>query len=136
MSDINPYTSPESDAPSGNPLKIPAFVLLLVAALFLIMWVISVPMMLRMLRAVDTSAPGGMYNLSGQIVFFVGVGISNTLTLLGSIAMLRQRSYTLAMAGAIVACTPLCSPCYVLGIPFGVWALRQLLKPEVRARFS
>jgi len=40
------------------------------------------------------------------------------------------------MAAAIVACVPFCSPCVVLGIPFGIWALVVMAKPEVRAAFQ
>jgi hypothetical protein len=43
-------------------------------------------------------------------------------------------SYRFAMAGAIVAMLP-CHCCFLLGLPFGIWALIVINKPEVRSAF-
>jgi hypothetical protein len=45
------------------------------------------------------------------------------------------RGYGLAWTAAVASVIPCCSPCYVLGIPFGIWAIILLQKPEVRSRF-
>lgn len=58
----------------------------------------------------------------------------NALVLLGAIKMLRLQSYGLAFAACIVAMIP-CSCCCVLGLPFGVWGLVMLNKPEVKSQF-
>jgi LSD1 subclass zinc finger protein len=52
----------------------------------------------------------------------------------GSICMLQRKVYPLAMTGAIAAMLP-CSICCVFGLPFGIWGLVILNKPEVRNAF-
>lgn len=63
--------------------------------------------------------------------------VSFVLTLIatfGSIQMLRQRSYGLAMTAVIITLLPTgCIWC--LSLPFGIWALIVLLDPQVRAAF-
>lgn len=45
-------------------------------------------------------------------------------------------AYNIAMAGAIISVIPcLGSPCCILGIPFGIWALVVLNDPAVKAGF-
>lgn len=70
-------------------------------------------------------------NIIGGIVILVVNGI----TLIGSIQMLRLRSYGLAMTAAVLAVIPCCSPCYILGIPFGIWAIVVLAQPNVKLAF-
>jgi hypothetical protein len=53
----------------------------------------------------------------------------------GGLQMMRLRSRGWAMAGAIVAMVP-CNLCCVLGLPFGIWALVALNKPEVVRAFG
>jgi hypothetical protein len=55
--------------------------------------------------------------------------------LFGALKMMRLQSYGWAMAAAILAVIPCLSPCCCLGIPFGIWALVVLSKPEVKAAF-
>jgi hypothetical protein len=52
----------------------------------------------------------------------------------GSICMLQRRVYALAMTATIVAMLP-CNCCCVFGLPFGIWGLVILSKPEVRDAF-
>lgn len=52
--------------------------------------------------------------------------------IVGGWAMLKRTSWALALTGAICALIP-CSTCCCIGLPFGVWALIVLLKPEVKA---
>ncbi len=49
--------------------------------------------------------------------------LGNGLILFGAFQLQTRQSKGLAMLGAILCCIPLCSPCMVLGIPFGIWAL-------------
>lgn len=53
----------------------------------------------------------------------------------GSIRMYRLRSYRAAQMASILACVPLLSPFFVLGIPVGFWALKRLQPRAVRAAF-
>jgi hypothetical protein len=70
--------------------------------------------------------------LAGFISFFVAA--LNGFVLFGAIKMLRLQSRSLAMAACIVAMLP-CSCCCLFGIPFGIWGLVVLNKPEVKSQF-
>jgi hypothetical protein len=59
----------------------------------------------------------------------------NGFVLFGAIKMLRLQSHGLAMAASIVAMLP-CQCCCLLGLPFGIWALVVLNKPEVKSQFG
>jgi hypothetical protein len=56
--------------------------------------------------------------------------------LYGALQMKKVRGYGWAMASSIVALVPFVSPCCLLGLPIGIWALVVLLKPEVKAAFK
>jgi hypothetical protein len=49
--------------------------------------------------------------------------------------MRKLDSYGLAMTASIVALIPCISPCCVVGLPIGIWALVILSKPEVKSAF-
>jgi hypothetical protein len=54
----------------------------------------------------------------------------------GALKMMKLESYGFAVAAALLAVIPcLSSPCIVLGVPFGIWALFVLMDPEVRNAF-
>jgi hypothetical protein len=54
---------------------------------------------------------------------------------LAALRMQRLESWGLAFAGAILAMLPCVSPCCVLTLPFGIWALVVLLNDEVKRHF-
>ena len=58
----------------------------------------------------------------------------NAFVLFGAIKLMRLQSYGLAMAACIVAMLP-CQCCCLFGLPFGIWALVVLSKPEVKSAF-
>jgi hypothetical protein len=64
----------------------------------------------------------------------IGIAVS-VFILLGALRMQKLAGHGLAMAAAIVAMIPCFSPCCLLGIPFGIWALVVLSKPEVKSQF-
>jgi hypothetical protein len=54
----------------------------------------------------------------------------------GAFKMMKLESYGFAIAAAILSIIPcLSSPCFVLGVPFGIWALFVLMDPEVKSGF-
>ena len=57
------------------------------------------------------------------------------LILLGGIKMRKLESYGLAMTASIIALFPCTSPCCLLGLPIGIWAVVVLSKPEVKSAF-
>jgi GYF domain 2 len=64
----------------------------------------------------------------------IGIAVS-VFILLGALRMQRLTNHGLAVAAAIIAMIPCFSPCCVLGLPFGIWALVVLSKPEVKSQF-
>ena len=50
--------------------------------------------------------------------------------------MKKLVNYRLAMVVSILALAPCISPCCLLGLPFGIWALVVLNKPEVKSAFQ
>ena len=65
----------------------------------------------------------------------VGI-IVGIVVLVGAMKMRKLQSYNFAMTAAIISMIPCVSPCCLLGLPFGIWALIVLLKPEVKAAFA
>ena len=57
------------------------------------------------------------------------------LITVGASRMKNLKSYGLAMTAGIVAMLP-CHGCCLLGLPFGIWALVVLARPEVREAFT
>ena len=74
---------------------------------------------------------GGM----GIVFSFIGIAIG-VIIFMGASKMKNLRSHGFAMAAAIVAMIPCVSPCCLLGLPIGIWALVVLVKPEVKAAFT
>ena len=53
-----------------------------------------------------------------------------------ALKMRELRQWELSLAAAIVAMIPCISPCCILGLPIGIWALVVLLRPEVKQAFQ
>lgn len=70
-----------------------------------------------------------------QIVFNVIFIAANAFVAFGGLQMQKLQSRSVCMIAAILAMIP-CSPCCLLGLPIGIWALIALNKPEVRAGFG
>ncbi len=76
--------------------------------------------------------------IGGGFLFVICVAglIIDAIIAYGAIKMMKLESYGFAVAAAILAIIPcLSSPCIVLGLPFGIWALVVLMNPEVRKGF-
>ena len=68
-----------------------------------------------------------------QNIIGAAVGI---LVLLGASKMQSLQNHHFALTASILAMVPCISPCCVLGLPFGIWALVVLNKPEVKSQFG
>jgi hypothetical protein len=82
----------------------------------------------------DDSIPYLMQGTMGFASAIVGLAVSG-LIIYGGLSMKALRAYPLAVATAVVAMIPCLSPCCLLGLPIGIWALAVLLRPEVKAAF-
>lgn len=80
-----------------------------------------------------------MFHLLSGVAGLVGgvIGIAVSVFIIYSaLKMQKLTSHGLALAGAILAMVPCFSPCCLLGLPIGIWALVVLNKPEVRSQFE
>ena len=64
----------------------------------------------------------------------IGILMSG-LILFGAMKMKKLESYGLAMTASIIAMIPCVSPCCLIGLPIGIWAVVMLSKPEVKGAF-
>jgi hypothetical protein len=127
-------------------VKGPAIALIIIASIamayYLVMTVASLIMgpeafHQQMPSNLPLEMPSGIEKLQGPLSAlsnFIGFAI-NGLTLFGAIKMLRLQQHGFAVAGSIAVMMP-CGCCCLPGLPFGIWALVVLNKPEVKSFFS
>ena len=73
----------------------------------------------------------------GMGIFFSIIGIIMSVVIfLGAMKMKKLESYNFALTATIIAMVPCLSPCCLLGLPIGIWALVILMKPEVKGAFQ
>lgn len=58
------------------------------------------------------------------------------ITILGSVQMMRRKTWGLALTVSIFSMINFASCCCILGLPFGIWSLITLVNPEVKDSFS
>jgi hypothetical protein len=154
------YAPPYADDPEAvawrarSSLKVPAFVLLVLAGLGVLIGIFQVaraeenvqqfqqelqqmaqdpnapPQLRDFLQKLSASLNPERMRTSG--VVFLG---QHLLTFFGAVQMLRLRTYWLAVLGCVVALNPINCPCCMLEAPFGLWGLIVLLNAGVRAAF-
>ena len=71
----------------------------------------------------------------GIISDFLGIGVSS-IVILGAVKMKRLQNHQFAVVVSILAMLPCFSPCCLIGLPAGIWALVVLNRPEVKSQFS
>jgi hypothetical protein len=136
---IPPGTS--SAGNSGQAVAGPAMGLIVVGVVGLVM---SVAGLVINLTGAATNLPGMDPNAREFVRVFAGtLGIISTIVsiilsgiiLWGGAKMKQLENYALAITASVLAMIPCLSPCCLLGLPLGIWALVILLKPEVKAAF-
>lgn len=71
----------------------------------------------------------------GIVQSILGIVLS-VVILLGALKMKKLENYTFAIIATIIAMVPCISPCCLVGLPIGIWALVVLNKPEVKGAFD
>jgi len=137
-------TAPLPGAAPGRPDALtqvsgPATGLMVVAILNFLTSALSLVM--HLVGASFMNAPGmeeawarmftGTIGLISNIVN-IGIGV---LILLGGLKMRKLESFGLAVTSCILSILPCTSPCCLVGIPIGIWALVVLFRPEVKSAF-
>ena len=62
--------------------------------------------------------------------------VVSVLIFLGAMKMQSLKSFEFAFVAAVLAMIPCMTPCCVIGLPFGIWALVVLNKPTVKPHFG
>jgi hypothetical protein len=136
--------SPDLRAKAQQMVAGPAIGLLIMAALGILLQIVGIVMNLlgvtfpMQQQDLTPEAARMMHLFTGVIGVVSGViGIAVSIFIIFcALKMQKLASHGLAMAGAIVAMVPCFSPCCLLGLPIGIWALVVLSKPEVRSQFD
>ena len=143
----NPYQSPyeQISNPNANAsAQAPAIALICVGAIAIVLGSLGLVgdlfmYLSGMLDQLEERNNGPVSEYTQVIVRTIWGGvllIAACYVLYGSIQMMRLRSYPIAFSAAVVATIPMLGPCCILGIPFGIWALVVLAKPEVKRAFE
>jgi hypothetical protein len=142
--DVNPYASPlDVDTPPPvDPrqqalakLRGPSLGLLLMAIPMgiggLLMFVVAI--VVTILRGLNPDFPPifGRW----EILQFASA-LPSLFIAYGAWCMRKGKRYKVALIAAILGSIPFLTPCIWMGIPFGIWALVVLRRPEVRAAFD
>jgi hypothetical protein len=132
--------APPAVSAGAELVKGPAIGLIVVAVLGLVMQIIS---LIFNLAGASFLANAHMPNEAwvnmfsgaiGAVSSIIGILMSG-LILFGATKMKKLESYGMAMTASIIAMIPCFSPCCLLGLPIGIWALVVLAKPEVKSAF-
>ena len=135
---LTPATPAGADA--AERVKGPAIGLIAVAVLGALLQITS---LILHLAGASIMANSRMPNQAWANMFSGTIGVvSGVIGLLvsgviffGATKMKNLESYGLAMAASIIAMIPCFSPCCLLGLPIGIWAVVILSKPEVKSAF-
>ncbi|MGL6073915.1 MAG: hypothetical protein ACRC8S_07125 [Fimbriiglobus sp.] len=74
--------------------------------------------------------------IMGRMTWSLAMVLTNTIIFIGAIHMKRLKSCSIARLACILAVVPCCGPCFVLGIPFGIWGIVTLGDSHVRGAFD
>lgn len=100
-----------------------------------------VMILLRVLGMGLAGAAGGNNSLAmmsggiGIVFGIIGI-IIGVVVFMGASKMKNLEGHGFAMVAAVLAMIPCISPCCLLGLPLGIWAVVVLVKPEVKAAFQ
>ncbi len=75
-----------------------------------------------------------MQGALGVVFSIIGIAVGAVI-LVGALKMKKLESYGFAMAASVIAMVPCISPCCLVGLPVGIWALVVLNDAQVKAAF-
>lgn len=148
-----PPTPPVSPIPPASPdpsaalakVRPPAIAVIVAMAISMLLQLVSIARnalgMALPVAAADPNDPAAIPAWANAVGGGVGIVISIIGLIAGALViycmtrMMRLEQYALAVTGAVIAMVPCVSPCCVLGLPFGIWALVILLQEDVKAAF-
>ena len=146
----NPYSSPsyvpqqfatnmgqpDPQAYAQRKLIPPAIALAVISLISILHRIADLILLVALTNGGNMAAQGqNQAMIIGGYIGDILIPILDVIIIAAAFQMWNVKSYGLAMTGAVLAVIPLCSPCVVLGIPFGIWALVVLNDPQVKAAF-
>jgi uncharacterized membrane protein HdeD (DUF308 family) len=126
--------------PALRKIRPPAFLLLCVGSLNILLCLLALTAMLLGYRVLPP-APGAEAVAAQEQVTLpllltaLGAIVSGVLTIWGALSAFSLRSWGLVVVGAVTAVFPLTPTC-CLGLPFAGWMLWVLSMPEVKQHFT
>ena len=87
-----------------------------------------------LLRDLNPQQQEAVRHVHGPILILAGAGSGKTTVITRRIAWLIEEEGI--SPASILAMIPCLSPCCLIGLPIGIWALVILMKPEVKAAFK
>ena len=151
---MNPYAPPDQPGPPYAPppppleapdpqrararILVPAIALAVLAGLLIGVFALDLVLVSTGGMDLPTTTTGPLD--AAMPGFFMGVCVFgmvvNAGVLFAMVQMMRLRIWGLALAGCIVSALPISSSaCCLLTLPFAIWAIVVLVKPEVKAAF-
>lgn len=138
---------PVGTSPAADQVRAPAVGLIVTAILGFVINLAAVIWNLLSAAGMGIAPPGRSPNpeLERYLTMFGGtMGVVSGIVALvvaglifyGALKMKRLEGHGWAVAASILALAPCISPCCLIGLPVGIWALVVLFKPEVKAAFS
>ena len=131
------YPHPDVHAYAAARVAGPATALIVTGAIGLALQILGTAANLVGLAAPPNAQDAELLLFSGGVSVFFGIlgAVLALVVIIGARKMKNLQSYGLAMTASIVAMIPCISPCCLLGLPFGIWALVVLVDPRVQAAF-
>lgn len=143
----NPYANMGQAYPSSQPpyrsddLKVPAICLLVLASISLFIFSGSEILDLYLLLSGignELAVPGGISNQTKTTVRLIWGLIAilcHIVIVIGCVAMLKRSSRSMSFTAAILSLIPCIGPCFIIGIPFGIWTLVVMNKSNLYPPF-
>ena len=143
---------PPSGPPSGQPPKLaadyvdpnavenirgPAITLLITASIWIVLLAISFAINIGELRTFEIADMTEDEKENAQaLAFTIAAIICNFIIIAGSVCMLLRKAYSFALLSLILAMIPGLSPCLLIGVALGIWAITAIRKPGVKEAFG
>ena len=126
----------EVSAPA-TALKVLGWMGLVLSALGVVLWVFILTWAANDPQAKKNMGKDDEIFVEGAVYITQGVvaGIVSIVILIGAGKMSRLENRSWAMTAAVLGSIPCISPCCLLGLPFGIWAIAVLNRPSVQAAF-
>jgi hypothetical protein len=135
----DPMSDAQRAARAAESVAAPAIALMIAAGLSMAVSVVmcggGIIAVLNQPMPGNPNAPLGLMLAVVFGMYFVMPVAQTAVVFVGAMKMRKLESYGLSMAGCIVALLP-CNFCWLLTLPFGIWAIVVLSDTSVRGAFK